>query len=105
MIRRSLQWRLTLMTAALVTMACLILNLLISYSAIGKINDIENYMIEIIPNEQDRFVLRMQDLYPALQLQIQQTIDRFHIQSIFATLAETVRLLGMFVINNQFQMV
>ena len=87
MIRRSLQWRLTLMTAALVTMACLILNLLISYSAIGKINDIENYMIEIIPNEQDRFVLRMQDLYPALQLQIQQTIDRFHIQSIFATLA------------------
>lgn len=83
----SLQWRLTLMTAILVTAACLLLNLLISNSAILHIHEIEGYMVEVVPNGQNSFMLDAGSLYPYLQEQIQEATNAFRIQSIFITLA------------------
>lgn len=82
----SLQWRLTLMTAVLVTVACLLLNLFISNFAVMRIHEIEDYMVEIAPDGQDSFVLDAGSLYPDLQQQIQEKTDAFRTQSIFITL-------------------
>ena len=49
--RRSLQWQLTLMTALLVTIACLTLSFFISKSAILYMDEIENSIVTIIPKE------------------------------------------------------
>lgn len=83
----SLQWRLTLMSAVLVTAACLLLNVFISNSAVMRIHDIESYMVEVSPNGQESFVLDADSLYPNLQEQLQESADAFRIQSIFITLA------------------
>lgn len=83
----SLQWRLTLMTALLVTAVCLLLNLLISNSAVMHIHEIESCMVEIAPNGQETFVLDAGSLYPNLQEQIREKADAFRVQSIFITLA------------------
>lgn len=83
----SLQWRLTLMSAVLVTAACLLLNVFISNSAVMRIHGIESYMVEVSPNGQESFVLDADSLYPNLQEQLQESADAFRIQSIFITLA------------------
>lgn len=82
----SLQWRLTLMTATLVTAVCLLLNLFISKSAVMRINEIENYMIQVAPNGQEAFTLDISSLYPSLEAQIQQTTDDFRLHSVLITL-------------------
>lgn len=83
----SLQWRLTLMTAALVTAACLLLNLIISHSAVTQINDMENYMLEISPDGQDSLMIGIDSgIYPNLSTQVQEAKNTFRIQSIIATL-------------------
>ena len=83
----SLQWRLTLMTAALVTAACLLLNLIISHSAVMQINDMENYMLEISPDGQDSLMIGIDSgIYPNLSTQVQEAKNTFRIQSIIATL-------------------
>ncbi|MFQ7748751.1 MAG: sensor histidine kinase [Acutalibacteraceae bacterium] len=87
-----LRWRLTLMTAALMAAACLLLNLFISCSAVMSIQEIEDYVVEISPAGQETFQLDFGTLYPDLQEQLQQTISGFRVQSIFATLA--IILLG-----------
>ncbi len=81
----SLQWRLTLATALLVAAACLLLNLLISHSAIMRIDEIGEYIIEIEPTGQDPLVIGMDDT--DLSAQVQQAKDTFRIQSTLATLA------------------
>lgn len=53
----SLQWRLTIMLAALMTVSCLLLNLLISRSAVMRIDEVERYIMEIEPASQDFFVI------------------------------------------------
>lgn len=85
----SLQWRLTLMTAALVTVACLLLNLFISYSAVIRMDEMQNYMFEITPVGEDSLVIGVNslDLFPGLEKQVQQAKDTFRIQSVIATLA------------------
>lgn len=83
----SLQWRLTLMAAVLVTVACLILNLFISNSAVMRIHEIESYMVEVVPNGQDSIVLDAGSLYPQLREQVQDAADVFRIQSVCITLA------------------
>ncbi|MBO5144344.1 MAG: HAMP domain-containing protein [Lachnospiraceae bacterium] len=93
--RLSLQWRLTLMAAALVAAACLLLNLFISSSAIMRINEIETYMIEVAPNGQDAFMFDVASLYPDLQAQIHKSTEAFSIQSILITLA-VILLAGVF---------
>lgn len=90
----SLQWRLTLMTAALVTIVCLLLNLIISYSAIIRIDEIEDYVLEITPNGQEHMIIGLDNLglSDTISEQIEQARHTFHFQSIMATLA--VILLG-----------
>lgn len=85
----SLQWRLTLMTAVLVTAVCVLLNLFITHSAVMQINEVEKYMIEIDPVGQEPFVIGVDDpvLSSGLGEQISQAKDMFRIQSIIATLA------------------
>lgn len=81
----SLQWRLTLMTAALAAGACLLLNLFISHSAVSGIQEIENYVIAISPDGQDEFLLDIETFYPDLQNQLRQTTDAFRLRSSLAT--------------------
>lgn len=84
----SLKWRLTLMTALLVTVVCLILNFLISRSAVMRIDEIENYMVEISPTGQESFSIGINslDLFPDLEEQLQNSKDTFRMQSIVTTL-------------------
>jgi len=83
----SLQWRLTLLTAALVAATCLLLNLFISYSAIMQMDEIENYIIEISPSEEDTLKIDMDGFTFSTDftLQLQQAKDTFRLQSIVAT--------------------
>mgnify|MGYP002550895318 CR=1 FL=1 len=86
----SLQWRLTMMLAALMTVSCLLLNLLISRSAVMRIDEVENYIMEIEPASQNSFVIDVDD--SELLAQIRQAKNTFRIQSIAATVI--VILLG-----------
>jgi len=86
----SLQWRLTIMLAALMMVSCLLLNLLISHSAVMRINEVENYIMEIEPASQEAFVINIDD--SQLLTQIRQSKNTFQIQSIAATVI--VILLG-----------
>lgn len=79
----SLQWRLTIMLAALMTVSCLLLNLLISRSAIMRIDEVERYVMEIEPANQESVVIDVDD--SKLLAQIHQAKDTFRIQSIVAT--------------------
>jgi len=81
----SLQWRLTLTTAFLAAAACLLLNLLISRSAIMRINEIGNYIVEVDPTGQAPFIISVDGT--DLSAQVQQSKDTFRIQSVLATLA------------------
>lgn len=91
----SLQWRLTLMTAALTACACLLLNLFISHSAVSRIQDIENYVVEISPDGQEAFQLDIGTFYPDLQNRLRQTTNSFRVQSSLATIA-VILLSGVF---------
>lgn len=79
----SLQWRLTIMLAALMTVSCLLLNLLISRSAIMRIDEVERYVMEIEPANQEAVVIDVDN--SKLLTQIHQAKDTFRIQSIVAT--------------------
>lgn len=84
----SLQWRLTLMTAILVTTACLLLNLLLNHSAVLRIDEMQDYFLEIVPDGKETFVIGLDGLEftPDLSEQTQLAKETFHIQSIIATL-------------------
>lgn len=86
----SLQWRLTIMLVALVTASCLLLNLLISRSAVTRINEVGKYIMEIEPASQEDFVIDVDD--SELRAQIHQAQNTFRIQSVAATVI--VILLG-----------
>ncbi len=47
----SLRWRLTLLTALLVSTACIVSNIIISTNAMFKIKELENMAVEIVPYE------------------------------------------------------
>lgn len=84
----SLQWRLTLMTAVLVTAACLLLLVFISHSAFLKLDEVGSYVVEIPLEGQETMVIGMDGLegYPNLSERVQQTKDAFRFQSVLATL-------------------
>jgi len=79
----SLQWRLTIILAALMTVSCMLLNLLISRSAIMRIDEVERYVMEVEPANQETVVIDVDD--SKLLAQIHQAKDTFRIQSIVAT--------------------
>lgn len=83
----SLQWRLTLMTAILITAACLFLNLLVSRSAVLQIDELEDSIIALTPSEKVplMFEVDLFDLYPELSDQLQESKDVFRFQSLAAT--------------------
>lgn len=79
----SLQWRLTIILAALMAVACLLLNLLISRSAVMRMTEVADYIMEIEPASQDAFVIDVDN--SALLSQIGQAKHTFQIQSVVAT--------------------
>lgn len=85
----SLQWRLTLLTAALVAAACLLLNLFIGRSAIMQMDEMEEYVIEISPSGEDSLVIDMEGLEfsTGFASQVRQAKSTFRLQSLTATLA------------------
>ena len=80
----SLRWRLTLTTALLVAAACLLLNLLLSRSAVMGMDEIGEYIVEVEPVGQDPLIIGVDGA--SLLGQVQQAKDAFRIQSILATL-------------------
>ncbi len=89
----SLQWRLTIMLAAFMMVSCLLLNLLISSSAVMRIDKVENYIMEIEPSSQNSFVIDVDD--SELLAHIRQAKNTFRIQSIAATVI-VILLSGVF---------
>ena len=84
----TLQWRLTLLTAALMAGACLLLNLLLGFSAVAQMDGMENYILKIVPEGQDTLVVDLSplDFYPDLANQLNRAKSVFRSQSIAATL-------------------
>lgn len=83
----SLQWRLTMITSMLVTAACLLLNVFISSSAVMRLDEMENYMLKIEPQDSLVIGIDIREIYPDLPIRIQQAKNTFRIQSIIATAA------------------
>lgn len=92
--RITLQWRLTLMTAFLVAAACLLLSFSLNFSAILRMNELEDSIIRIRAEDDSAttFSMSISDLYPEISDHIQESKDTFRMQSLGATLA--VILLG-----------
>lgn len=83
----SLRWRLTLMTAVLVAIACVLLNILLSMSAIKQMNDIENAVADMvaaanIPGASGALVIT-----PRISEHFDAGKNLFQTQSLLATLA------------------
>lgn len=81
----SLRWRLTMTTALLVAAACLLLNLLVSRSAVMRIDEIGEYIIEVEAVGQDPLIIGVDGT--DLSEQVRQAKDTFRVQSALATMA------------------
>lgn len=97
MSRLSMQWRLTIIIAALVTVTCLLLNFFIGQSAVTGIENIEDYMVQIQPDGTGTITLSidLNEIFSELSQQIQTTKRAFRIQSMFIT-AAIILLSSMF---------
>ena len=84
----TLQWRLTLLTAALMAGACLLLTLLLGVSAVAQMDGMESYILKIVPEGQETLVVDVSplDFYPDLADQLSRAKSSFRSQSIAATL-------------------
>lgn len=83
----SMQWRLTLTVAALVTVTCIVLNILISHSVLNGIDTLEAYTIQIDPSDSGMSSVQIDPklIIPELTEQIQKTRTDFYLQSILST--------------------
>lgn len=86
--RVSMRWRLTLMTALVVTAACIVLTAIISTSATVQLDEMEAYIVEVNPGIGEELEI---DLSPALLLDkfpdmVASMKYRFRMQSILAML-------------------
>lgn len=88
----SLQWRLTLIITLLVTVTCVLMYFFISHSAVTGIENLENYMIQINPENISgsdstpiTFNVDPSALFPDLSTQVQNTKNLFRTRSIIAT--------------------
>lgn len=79
----SLQWRLTLMAAAITAIACISLTLILNKSATTKMDEIGNYVIELEPSETGEAV-SMDDIeiFPDVFKNFQHSKQTFHTESI-----------------------
>lgn len=93
--QNSLQWKLTLLITLLVTLTCILMYFFISRSAVTGIEDLEDYMIQIDPQNSGtpiKFNIDPKILLPELSQEILSTKEIFRIRSIIAT--AVVILLG-----------
>ena len=88
----SLQWRLTLIITLLVTVTCILMYFFISRSAVTGIENLENYMIQINPENISgsdstpiTFNVDPSTLFPDFSSQVQNTKDLFRTRSVIAT--------------------
>ena len=93
--QNSLQWKLTLLITLLVTLTCILMYFFISRSAVTGIENLEDYMIQIDPQNSGtpiKFNIDPKILLPELSQEILSTKELFRIRSIIAT--AVVILLG-----------
>lgn len=93
--QNSLQWKLTLLITLLVTLTCILMYFFISRSAVTGIENLEDYMIQIDPQNSGtpiKFNIDPKILLPELSQEILSTKEVFRIRSIIAT--AVVILLG-----------
>lgn len=93
--QNSLQWKLTLLITLLVTLTCSLMYFFISRSAVTGIENLEDYMIQIDPQNSGtpiKFNIDPKILLPELSQEILSTKEVFRIRSIIAT--AVVILLG-----------
>ena len=93
--QNSLQWKLTLLITLLVTLTCILMYFFISRSAVTGIENLEDYMIHIDPQNSGtpiKFNIDPKILLPELSQEILSTKEIFRIRSIIAT--AVVILLG-----------
>lgn len=93
--QNSLQWKLTIFITLLITIACILMYFFISHSAVTGIEDLQDYIIQIDPQDSDApitFNVDPKVMLPQLSQEIQDTKDLFRMRSIFAT--AVVILLG-----------
>ena len=93
--QNSLQWKLTLLITLLVTLTCILMYFFFSRSAVTGIENLEDYMIQIDPQNSGtpiKFNIDPKILLPELSQEILSTKEVFRIRSIIAT--AVVILLG-----------
>lgn len=84
----SLQWKLTLLLTLLMTISCILMYFFISHSAVSGIDELQDYMIQVEPQEGDTPITFSVDplaLFPQLEEEVQATKDLFLLRSVIAT--------------------
>lgn len=87
-IHASLQWKLTLLLTLLMTVSCVLMYFFISHSAVSGIDELQNYIIQVDPQEDESpitFSIDPLTLFPQLQEEIQATKEQFLLRSVIAT--------------------
>ena len=87
-IHASLQWKLTLLLTLLMTVSCILMYFFISHSAVSGIDELQNYIIQVDPQEDESpitFSIDPLTLFPQLQEEIQATKEQFLLRSVIAT--------------------
>ena len=85
--KRSLQWRLTLLITLLVTVTCILMYFFISNSAVTGMENLESYIVQINKTDSTPITFNVDPsiLFPDLSNQVQATKDLFRIRSMIAT--------------------
>lgn len=82
----SLQLRLTLLSALLLTVCCLTLDVLIMNSAIMKLDEVGDSILSIkIDNNEDSYVINLPSTYPMIHDALDQTKESFRRQCFIIT--------------------
>ena len=83
----SLQWRLTLITALLMTVTCILMYFFISQSAVAGMEDLGDYMIRIDNTDSAPITFNMDPsvLFPELSDQLQLTKKLFLTKGLMVT--------------------
>ena len=84
----SLQWRLTLVTALLVTITCILMYFFISQSAVTGMDHLQNYIVQINKTDSSPITFNIDPtiLFPDLTEQVTTTKHLFQIRSLIATI-------------------
>ena len=83
----SLQWRLTLITALLVTITCILMYFFISQSAVTGMDHLQNYIVQINKTDSSPITFNIDPtiLFPDLTEQVTTTKQLFQIRSLITT--------------------